>query len=69
MQIEAAWAHTNVASGTSENSEVVIDSGAVRIFVKLPGSPSDGVREQVHVRLCDHDIINAIECQNHFQYF
>ncbi|OIS98628.1 importin subunit alpha-1a [Nicotiana attenuata] len=34
-----------VASGTSEHTKVVIDSGAVPSFVKLLGFPSDDVRE------------------------
>ncbi|KAJ9686808.1 hypothetical protein PVL29_015589 [Vitis rotundifolia] len=46
LQFEAVWALTSIVSGKSENIEVVIDHGAVPIFVKLLGSPSDDVREQ-----------------------
>eukprot|EP00494_Astrolonche_serrata_P030783 UN31051 len=46
LRFEAAWALTNVASGSSAHTKVVVDAGGVETFVKILASEDGDIKEQ-----------------------
>lgn len=46
LQFEAAWVLTNIASGTSDHTRLVVESGAFQLFVELLKHPNPELRGQ-----------------------
>jgi len=50
IQYEAAWCLTNIATGTTEQTQCLTEKGAIARFIMLINSEHDNLKEQVLIR-------------------
>ena len=67
MKLEAAWALSNIVSGTEAQTQVVVDKGAIIWLIKLLSSNNEELREQVRrAMILD---INITRQSGHWEIF